>query len=80
MALDPNAAQHGNKSSSLEALGKYEEAIECYDKIIRAYSNDPAVHLTQGIRFMKIVQHDNAVRCFDAAIKLDPEDFPPPSF
>lgn len=54
--------------------GKYEEAIECFDKAleldptyIRAYNN-------KGCVFEALNKHEEAIECYDKAIELNPDD------
>ncbi|MBN1432016.1 MAG: tetratricopeptide repeat protein [Methanomicrobiaceae archaeon] len=51
-----------------------EEALECYDLLIRRRPDNPAVHHSRGLVLKVMGRYDEALTSFAEAIKLDPSD------
>lgn len=67
-----NPAILANFCVILEAVGRYEEAIEVADK---ALVLEPNVHETwgnKGISLIRLGRHQEAIRCYERAIELNP--------
>jgi Flp pilus assembly protein TadD/predicted amidohydrolase len=60
------------KGVALGELGKYEEAIKCYDKAIEIKPNDEEAWYNKGVALGKLGKHEEAIRCFDRAIEIKP--------
>lgn len=54
--------------------GKYEEAIECFDKIIELNPAFIKAYNNKGISLSWLSRDEEAIECFDKAIGLNPED------
>ena len=55
-------------------LGKYEDAIKDFDKVLEIdpeYSNG---YYNRGLSLNNLEKYEEAIKDFDIAIKLDPED------
>jgi len=63
-----------NKGGALYFLGKYDEAIECYDKAIEIDPNNPVVWNNKGLALYHLDKHEEAIKCYDKAIEIDPND------
>jgi len=63
-----------NKGSALYFLGKYDEAIECYDHAIKIDPNNPVVWNNKGLALYHLGKYDEAILSYDHAIKIDPSD------
>ena len=67
--LEPdNFAAHLSKGSSCLLLGKYREAVECYERHLEL-ADDPGAYLYKGIALQKLGEHDDAIKCFGKAIE-----------
>ena len=63
-----------NKGGALYSLGKYDEAIECYDKSIEIDPDNPVVWNNKGLALNLLGKHNEAIASYDNAIKIDPND------
>jgi tetratricopeptide (TPR) repeat protein len=71
---DPNYANACfNKGSALSHLGKYEEAIKCFDKVIELYPKIPDVWYNKCTSLLYLGKHEEAIKCFDKVIELKPD-------
>jgi tetratricopeptide (TPR) repeat protein len=52
--------------------GRYEEAIETYDKATNAFPNDSKLWLEKSKRFRRLKYHRQALECCDKAIEINP--------
>ena len=53
-------------------MGKYDQAIECYDKAIALEPRDFAAWHNKGELLFSLKKHDQAIECYDKAIALNP--------
>jgi tetratricopeptide (TPR) repeat protein len=65
------AGQWNNKGSSLDNLGRREEAILCYDAALRLDPNLVAAHLNKGIALFGAGRPSNALACYEKALQLE---------
>ena len=63
-----------NKGGALYSLGKYDEAIECYDKAIQIDPDSPVVWNNKGLALNSLGKYDEAIASYDKAIQIDPDD------
>jgi curved DNA-binding protein CbpA len=63
-----------NKGGALYFLGKYNEAIKCYDKAIEIDPNNPVVWNNKGLALNSLGKYDEAITSYDKAIGIDPND------
>ena len=61
-----------NKGLSFASLHRYEEAIEYYDRALRADSKYVISWYNKGLSLKKLKRYEEAVDCLDKAIELDP--------
>ena len=73
------------KALALEKLGKYEESIECYDKILEIDPNDARAWYNKGTSLSEHVnpydgssyaksKAEEAIKCFEKVLEIDPND------
>jgi serine/threonine protein kinase len=62
------------RGCSLLNLGKYEEAISCFDKVISDNPEYAEVWINKGVALGKMGKHYDEVSCYDKALKLKTED------
>ena len=63
-----------NKGGALYFLGKYDEAITCYDQSLKIDPNNPVVWNNKGLALYFLGKYDEAIISYDQAIKIDPSD------
>ena len=65
------------RGDTLFGLGRYEDAISCYDRAIHNTPNEPKLWCSLASALMKLKRHREAIACFDRAIHLKPESHIP---
>ena len=60
-----------NKGVSLDNLGRYEEAIRCYEKALELDPSDDAAWHNKGGSLHHLGLYEEAIICFDKALELD---------
>lgn len=60
------------KADILDEFGKYEEAIEQYDKILTFKEEEASVHNNKSYIYNILNRHNEALECADKAISIDP--------
>lgn len=77
LAAQPqDLALKSRQAKELMAAGRFAEAIPIYTELVRAVPNNPGLILNLGLAQQMAGQHRNAVRQFEAAVKLQPDLFP----
>jgi tetratricopeptide (TPR) repeat protein/predicted amidohydrolase len=59
---------------ALADLGKYEEAIRCFDKAIELKPRDSLAWNNKGVALDCLGKYEEAIRCYDKALEIDPKD------
>ena len=63
-----------SKGVSLSSLGRYEEAVCCYEKALKLDPRDTCAWNNKGASLHSLGRHEEATRCIDKALKIDPQD------
>ena len=63
-----------NKGGTLYFQGKYDEAIECYDKAIEIDPDSSVVWNNKGLALNALGKYEEAIACYDRVIEIDPQD------
>ena len=66
------AAVWFSKGDNFGQLGKYQEAVESYDKGLKIDPNDAARWYNRGHSLRKLEKYQEALESYDKAVKLDP--------
>src|SRR3972149_4566393 len=66
------AWEWGEKGFSLVTLGKYQEAIACYDRTLELDPKAEEAWYNKGVALSKLGKHQEAIACYDRAIKVNP--------
>jgi tetratricopeptide (TPR) repeat protein len=61
------------KGLDLGTEGKYDEAIQCYDKAIEIDPKHVYAWYNKGLALYYMGKYEEAIKCYDEAIKLAPE-------
>ncbi len=54
--------------------GKYEEALDCFEKILVSNPNDPDVWNKKGVALRSLGRYDEAIESFNKALEIIPRD------
>lgn len=63
-----------SKGMSLSNLGRYEEAIGCFDKALAIDSGYPAAWGGKGVALDGLGRFNEAISCYDRALAIDPRN------
>jgi len=72
LQLNENAVGWYDKGNTLAVLGRFEDAIKCYDEAIRIEPSYAASWYSKGIALSELGIFEEAVRCYDEVIRIDP--------
>ena len=70
--LDLDAADYNNKGGSLANLGRYAEALACYDRALEINPGDAVVWSGKGNTLGKFGRPDEALTCCERALEINP--------
>jgi tetratricopeptide (TPR) repeat protein len=62
-----------NKGASLNALGRHEDAIRCYDKALAIDPRHATIWHNKGVALYYLRRYDDAIACYDKALSIDPQ-------
>ena len=62
------------KGVSFLEEGKYEDALECFEKIITTNPNDPDIWNKKGVALRSLGRYDEAIESFNKALEITPSD------
>ena len=62
-----------DKGTALCELGRYEEAIPCFDEAIRLNPNHADAWNNKGVELCELKRYEEAIPCYDEAIRLKPD-------
>jgi tetratricopeptide (TPR) repeat protein len=63
-----------NKGVVQTKLGKYNEALECFDRALKINPGVSNIWLNRGIALVKLNEFEEAMDCFDRSLQLDPNN------
>jgi tetratricopeptide (TPR) repeat protein len=62
------------KGASFLEDGKYEEALDCFEKILMSNPNNPDIWNKKGIALRSMGRYDEAIKCFNKSLEISPRD------
>ena len=62
-----------NKELGLERLGRYDEAIQAFDKAIEINPQLSIAWGNKGLALEKISKYDDAIKAYDKTIEINPK-------
>jgi hypothetical protein len=72
--IEPNDVQDlYDKGLALDNLGKYNEAIDCYDNVLRIDPNEVNALNSKGVSLRKLGKYNEAIDCYDNVLRIDPD-------
>ncbi len=54
--------------------GKYEEALDCFEKILASNPDNPNIWNKKGITLRSMGRYDEAIECFNKSLEMLPRD------
>ncbi|MHC1597395.1 MAG: protein kinase domain-containing protein, partial [Methermicoccaceae archaeon] len=70
----PSVGKLLKKGIALAKRGRYEDAIECYDKALKIDPKDADAWKKKGNALDELGRYEDAIECYDEALKIDPDD------
>ena len=67
------ALEWNNKGTSLEKVGRYEEAIKCYDKALEVNPQQTETWFNKGNSLGSLGRFEEAIKCHDKALEINPQ-------
>jgi tetratricopeptide (TPR) repeat protein len=74
MAEEMREVEFYNKGGSLYNLGRYPEAITCYDKALEINPAYEKAWNNKGCNLAAMEKYDEAILCYDRALAIHPQD------
>lgn len=70
---DPSAGQAWNgRGIALTELGRFEEAMECFDRAALLHPVHPGIPFNRGNAYRGLGRHHDAIECYRQAVAIDP--------
>jgi tetratricopeptide (TPR) repeat protein len=77
-ALEPEkvkkSEEHLAMGNTLYSQGKYEDAIECFNKSLQMHLGNNTAWNNKGLALSKTGKFDEAIMCYDKALVINPKD------
>ena len=72
--MDPDTQEMMKKGMSFLEDGKYEEALDCFEKILVSNLNNPDIWNKKGVALRSLGRYDEAIESFNKALEFSPKD------
>jgi tetratricopeptide (TPR) repeat protein len=72
--MDSDVLEIMKKGISFLENGKYEEALDCFEKILVSNPNDPDILNKKGVALRSMGRYDEAIESFNKALEITPRD------
>ena len=74
IAIHPNdVAFYMNRSLALQALGQWEQVVDCLDHAIGVQPDHASAHYTRGVALQELGRPADAIASYDHALRLQPQ-------
>ena len=67
-----DASTYSDKGDVLLELERYDEALECYDKVIELNTDSVWAHYRRWMALFELERYDEALECINKVIKMEP--------
>ena len=72
--MDSDTQEILKKGVSCLEDGKYEEALDCFEKILLSNPNDPDIWNKKGVTLRSLGRYDEAIESFNKSLEISPKD------
>ena len=72
--MDTNTQEILKKGVNFLEDGKYEDALDCFEKILAINPDDPDVWNKKGAALRSLGRYDEAIESFNKALEITPRD------
>lgn len=72
--MDSNTQEMMKKGLSFLEDGKYEDALDCFEKILSSNPNNSDIWNKKGVALRSLGRYDEAIECFNKALEIAPRD------
>jgi tetratricopeptide (TPR) repeat protein len=72
--MDSNTQEILKKGLSFLEDGKYEDALDCFEKILASNPNNADIWNKKGVALRSLGRYDEAIECFNKSLEIAPRD------
>lgn len=72
--MNSDAQELLKKGMSFLDDGKYEEALDCFEKILVSNPDNPDIWNKKGVALRSLGRYDEAIESFNKALEINPRD------
>ena len=72
--MDTDAQEILKKGMGFLEDGRYEEALDCFEKILVSNPNNPDIWNKKGVALRSLGRYDEAIESFNKALEIAPRD------
>ena len=72
--MDADSTEILKKGMNFLEDGKYEEALDCFEKILASNPSDPNIWNKKGVALRSLGRYDEAIESFNKALEISPKD------
>ena len=62
------------KGNALMELGRFEEALHCYDEALSMENENDAFLCNKGVAFLELGSYNEAIECFRKTLVINPSN------
>jgi len=73
--MDTNTQEILKKGVSFLEDDKYEEALDCFEKILATNLENPDIWNKKGVALRSLGRYDEAIKSFNKALEISPKDW-----
>jgi len=73
--MDSDTQEIMRKGVSYLEDGKYEEALDCFEKILATNLENPDIWNKKGVALRSLGRYDEAIKSFNKALEISPKDW-----